>query len=219
MAKKVAVILSGCGFLDGAEVRESVAVLWALDTHDAEVECFSIDQPQMHVVDHLKQEPNNETRNVLTESARIARGQIKPVSKLNIADFDAIAFPGGFGVAKNLCNFAAKGPDAEVVSEVKNLIVGAYEGGKPILAVCIAPALVGLALKDKAKLSMTLGAEGDAAEALRTMGHEHTATQVNEFIVDEKHKVITTAAYMFDDARLKDLFKGVGDAVEKLLKI
>lgn len=217
--KSVAVILSGCGFLDGAEIRESVAVLWALDVHNCDVACFSLNQKQTDVVNHISQEALPESRNVLQESARIARGKIKPIEELQTNDFDALAFPGGFGVAKNLCDFAMKGAEARVSPKVEEVIQSFYANKKPILGVCIAPALLGLALKKQAKLQLTLGATGEASAELEKLGHVHEPKQVHEVCVDTANKIVTTPAYMFDDAKLKDLFVGVDSAVEKALAL
>ena len=118
MSKKVAVILSGCGFKDGGEIYEATLTLLALDEADAVVQCFAPDMPQLHVVNHLTGEEMPESRNVLVEAARLARGHIRPVTEARVADFDALIIPGGFGAAKNLCNFAVKGSDMTVQPEV-----------------------------------------------------------------------------------------------------
>lgn len=118
MSKKVAMILSGCGVYDGSEIHETVLTLLRLSQQGAQVQCFAPDKPQMHVLNHLNGEEMNEQRNVLVESARITRGEVKDVRELKASDFDALILPGGFGVAKNLSDFAVKGSDCTVDADV-----------------------------------------------------------------------------------------------------
>lgn len=212
--KTVAVILSGCGYLDGAEIRESVGVLWALSQHDVAVEIFAPDAPQVVVTNHFSGKATGETRNMLAEAARIARGKIRPLSQLLDMHYDALVMPGGFGVAKNLCTFAAEGAAGKVlfpdiVREMKSMLAD----GTPICAICISPALVGLALKGE-KLTLTLGAEGAGADEMRKLGHTHVVTKPSEICVDEPHHLVTTPAYMYDDAPLNEVFVGIKQAID-----
>ncbi|MBN2326877.1 MAG: isoprenoid biosynthesis glyoxalase ElbB [Candidatus Omnitrophica bacterium] len=195
---QVAVVLSGCGVYDGAEIHEAVLTLLYLDKAGAQVQCFAPDKPQAHVVNHLTGQPApEESRNVLVESARIARGEIKPLSELNMDFFDAVIFPGGFGAAKNLCTFASDGGDCQIEPDAQRVIEEAVEEGKVIGAICIAPALVARALKGKErKPIVTIGTDAAAAGALRAMGSENLPKSVNEIAVDEKNKIVTTPAYM-----------------------
>lgn len=217
MAKKIAVVLCGSGYLDGSEVRESVGVLWSLSDLNTEVQCFAPDANQHHVMNTLKQEEaTNETRNMLVESARIARSDVKPLTELNINEFDGLAIPGGFGVAKNLCTFAFEGSGASIDESMKSLVTAFHQAKKPILAVCIAPALVGLALQGT-KLELTLGAAGEASAELEKLGHTHCEHAAHEFHHDKANKIISTPAYMYDSASLKDIFTGIRSAAEAFL--
>jgi enhancing lycopene biosynthesis protein 2 len=153
MAKtpQIAVLLSGCGHLDGAEIREAVLTLLTLDQHGAKAHCIAPNAPQHHVVNHLKGQEAQGTRNILEESARIARGEILDLAQAKVADYDALIMPGGFGVAKNHCSFAFNGADADVRPDVAAFLGGFFEARKPVGAICIAPALVALALGKQGK--------------------------------------------------------------------
>ncbi len=217
--KTVAVILSGCGYLDGAEIRESVGVLWALSQHPVTVEIFAPDAPQISVMNHYSTKAVGETRNILAESARIARGNIKPLSELSDLHYDTLIMPGGFGVAKNLCTFATEGAMGTITyRELEYAIKQSYRNGLPIGAVCIAPALIGFALKGE-KLGLTLGAEGPEAEELRKLGHTHFETQPNEIYIDAAHKIVTTPAYMYDQAPLNEVFVGIKALVDQVISM
>jgi len=217
--KTIAVILSGCGYLDGAEIRESIATLWALSQHDVNVKIFAPDAPQVVVMNHFSGKATSETRNMLIEAARIARGKIEPLSELKNLDYDAMIMPGGFGVAKNLSTFGVEGAEGSVLfKELATDIIGMHSDGRPIGAICIAPALVGLALKGR-KLELTLGAEGSAAEEIRKMGHTHFETKPNEIHVDEANKIVTTPAYMYDDAPINEVFEGIRLLAEEVLRL
>ncbi|HLW57458.1 MAG TPA: isoprenoid biosynthesis glyoxalase ElbB [Bacteriovoracaceae bacterium] len=213
--KKIAVVLGGSGFKDGSEIRESVLTLLALDEADVQFDCFAPDDNQYDVVNCLTGEAMNEKRNLLVEAARIARGHIKPVTELKASDYDGVMFPGGFGVAKNLCTFAFKGSEGEVRADVNNVIHDFYNAKKPIGAICIAPALIALSLKGK-NLNLTLGSEGEAAEEIKKLGHRHTVTKPHECVVDRENKIVTSPAYMYDDARLKDIKKGIAEVVKAI---
>ena len=193
--KKVGVLLSGCGFLDGCEIHESVLTLLYLDQKGAEIICMAPDIPQAHVINHLTQQEMEETRNVLVESARIARSNIRNIKDVKVDDIDALIIPGGFGAAKNLSDFAFKGPEGAVNPDVKKLIEEIVSKGKPIGALCIAPATVGMALKEKAP-EVTIGNHEETIGALKAMGVKHRVCAVDEITVDEKNKIVTTPAYM-----------------------
>jgi enhancing lycopene biosynthesis protein 2 len=219
MAQRVAVILSGCGYLDGSEIREAVGALWALSKEGAEVQCFAPSGDQPDVIDHLTGTPSSgEYRNMLRESARIARGKIKPLSEYDVKEFDALVMPGGFGAAKNLSTFATDGAKGTVDATVQEAIRQTHGAGKPICAICIAPAVVALALSDK-KLQLTVGESGGAAQNLEKVGHEHVERDAHEWHVDEENKIVTTPAYMYDDAPLHKIFEGIEGAVKAMLSL
>ncbi|MCM2321770.1 MAG: isoprenoid biosynthesis glyoxalase ElbB [Oligoflexia bacterium] len=216
---KVAVVLCGSGFKDGSEIRESVGVLWALSHHPVEVQCFAPDAPQEEVVNCLTgQTMSGETRNMLVEAARIARGQVRPLTELRPEDFDAIILPGGFGAAKNLCSFASEGSRATVRPELAAILRGMYAARKPIGAVCIAPAIVALALKGE-KLELTVGTRCETSEELEKLGHRHIERRAHECHVDEAHRVVTTPAYMQDRAPLHEIFTGIRALVDEVVRL
>ena len=219
---KVAVLLAGCGHLDGAEVRESVLALLALDQHGATVQCIAPNAPQFHVINHVTGEPvPGATRNILEESSRIARlGQCLDLALAKVADYDALVMPGGYGVAKNHCSFAFKGAEADVRPDVAAFVKGFFDANKPVGAICIAPALVALALHQMHdSATLTLGNDAGCATALGQLGQINQSTpDATEIVIDEAHKLITTPAYMFDDARLGDVWLGIERCVAEVLK-
>ncbi len=210
MAAKVAVVLSGCGYLDGAEIQESVFTLYFLDRAGVGFSCFAPDKPQMHVVNHLTGDPTDEVRNVLVESARIARGDIQDIAQAKMSDFDALVLPGGFGVAKNLSEFATKGPETSVDANLVRLVKEAVEAKKPIVAICIAPAVLAAALKQVgAAATLTIGNDAGTAQAIAALGSHHQDCPVEQTVVDETNKIISTPAYMLGPDP-----KGVGAGIE-----
>lgn len=193
--QKIAVILSGCGVFDGAEIHESVLSLLYIEKMGASYQCFAPDMSQLHVINHLTGEVvESESRNVLVESARIARGEVKPVTELNAEDFDALIVPGGFGAAKNLCNFAVAGADNQIQPDVLKACKAFAALGKPAGYACIAPALMTHVYGDRIKL--TIGTDKDTAAALNQAGANHQYCAVDKVIVDEANNVVSTPAYM-----------------------
>jgi enhancing lycopene biosynthesis protein 2 len=211
--KKVGVILSGCGFKDGAEIQESVLTLLAIQKQNAEYLCFAPDIEQHHVTDHLTGENSDESRNVLTESARIARGNISPLSDFKPSDFDALILPGGFGAATNLSTFAFDGGDCTVNEEVAGAIRGMVEQKKPIGALCIAPAIMAKLLDG---VELTIGSDEGTAEALRGMGAKHKNADFTEIVIDEKYKLVTTPCYMLD-SKVTYIAEGAENLVKAVL--
>ncbi|MBU0756172.1 MAG: isoprenoid biosynthesis glyoxalase ElbB [Planctomycetes bacterium] len=210
---KIGVVLSGCGVYDGAEIHESVITMLALDRLGAEIVCMAPDTDQMHVMNHLTGKPaEGEKRNVLVESARIARGNIRDIAKVKGKDLDGFIVPGGFGAAKNLCNFATAGADCKAHPEVARVLTEAREAGKPIGAICIAPALLARIFgADKPEL--TIGTDAGTAAAMEKMGACHADHQVDEIHVDESNKMISTPAYM-----LAQSISQAASGIEKLVK-
>lgn len=216
---KVAVILSGCGFLDGSEIHEAVLTLLALDRAGVEVTCLAPDVAQAGVTDHATKATVKETRNVLAEAARIARSSIVEIGKAKAGAFDAVALPGGYGAAKNLSNFASAGVNAKVEPKTAQFLRDAFRAKKPIGAWCIAPATLAAALKDeKAGVTLTIGSDKGTAEALEALGAKHVDCPVDGICVDERNQIVTTPAYMYD-ARIADVAKGIDKAVAALLKM
>ena len=216
---RVGVCLSGCGVFDGSEIHESVLTLLALDRGDAEVLCMAPDMPQMHVIDHRTGKPTGEQRNALTEAARIARGKIVPLAQVRARELDALILPGGFGAAKNLCDFAVAGADAKARADLQRLLREMLAARKPIGAVCIAPAAVAAALKGSGtSVTLTIGDDADTARALEAMGARHEPCPVDEFRVDVQHRIVSTPADMYD-ARLRDVAQGVERLVAEVLRL
>lgn len=223
MAKtpKVAVLLAGCGHLDGAEVQEAVLTLLALDQHGASFQCIAPNAPQHHVVNHVTGEPvPGAARNILEEASRIARvGQCLDLARAKAGEYDALLMPGGYGVAKNHCSFAFKGAEAEVRPDVAAFVRDFFEARKPVGAICIAPALVALALAGRESADLTLGNDAGCTAALTKLGqHPKDTANAREVVVDEAHKLVTTPAYMFDDARLSDVWVGIERCVAEVLR-
>lgn len=221
-APKAAVLLAGCGHLDGAEIREAVLTLLALDQHGVDFQCLAPDAPQHHVVDHRTGQPvPGVTRNMLEEASRIARvGQCGDLAKANPGDYDLLLLPGGYGVAKNHCGFAFKGAEADVRPDVAAFVKAFFTAGKPVGAICISPALVALCLAGQgASADMTLGSGQGTAEALARLGQRHRSVpSAREVVIDEALRLVTTAAYMFDDARLSDVWVGIERCVAETLR-
>lgn len=212
----VAVVLSGCGVFDGAEIHESVFTLYALDKRGAHYQCFAPDIDQAHVVNHLTGDVSEgEHRNVLVESARIARGAIKPLSQFDAKGFDAIAFPGGFGAAKNLSSFAFDGADCSVDPDVERALKDMVAAGKPIAALCITPAVVAKVLGGA---DVTIGQDEGTASAIEAMGAHHTPTGHVGVVVDPNYKLVTAPCYMLDST-ISQIADGADAAIEALLAI
>ena len=218
MGKKVGVILSGCGVYDGSEIHEAVLTMLALDRRGATMVLCAPDMAQMHVVNHLTGEvAEGEERNVLVESARIARGEIRDLAEVRADELDALILPGGFGAAKNLCDFAVKGADCEVHPGVARLVREVHGQGKPVAAVCIAPALLARVLGGEAP-ELTIGTDEATAGALEAMGARHVACPVKEFVVDRDRKLVSTPAYMLGQS-ISEVAEGIDRCVEALLDL
>ena len=218
--KKIGVILSGCGVYDGAEIHESVITLLAIDKLGAEALCMAPNKNQMHIVNHLTGAvEEGETRNVLVESARIARGQIRDMKDVTAKDFDALILPGGFGAAKNLCDFAVKGVDCVVDPEVRRLVLETLAAKKPVGAICIAPALLAAIQGDgKGRPRVTVGTDKSTAQAIGAMGACHVECQVEEFVVDTENKIVTTPAYMLAK-RISEAAEGIEKLVKEVIRL
>lgn len=216
---KIAVLVAGCGHLDGAEINETVMTLLALRLQGLKPEAFGINKPLADTLDHLLRQPQLEApRNGLREAARILRGDICDISHLNPSDFSGLAIPGGFGVAKNFCSFATDGKNAEIQPEIENVLSQFIKLKRPILAVCIAPALVGLVarkLSPPKSFRMTLGlSDNSASQVCREMGHEMVSCPPEACVVDPAHKLVTTPAFMHDTS-IETIWPGINKAVSQ----
>jgi enhancing lycopene biosynthesis protein 2 len=210
--KKIGVLLAGCGVKDGSEIHEATLTLYFLSKHGAEYICMAPGKDQFDVVNHVTEEATGETRNVLLESARIARGNIRDVSTVTADEIDAIIIPGGFGAAKNLCTFAKDGPECSADPDVSRLLLDLYANQKPIGALCIAPALLAKIFGKSHSVELTIGSDPGTASALERMGAKHTEAAVDAIVVDAQNRIVTTPCYM-----LAQSIREVGDGVEKLV--
>ncbi len=217
MRKKVGVLLSGCGVYDGTEIQEAVLTLLALDRAGAESVCMAPNMDKLHVVNHVTQEVVDEKRNVLLESARIARGDIKDLKDVHASDLDALIIPGGFGAAKNLSDFAVKGSEANVHSDVKRILQEMVAAGKPIGAMCIAPATLTKALSE-IRPEVTIGNDPATASAIEAMGGLHKKCTVESVYIDQKNKIVTTPAYMLGPG-IKDIAAGIESLVDQVISM
>lgn len=213
--KKFAVILAGCGVYDGAEIHEAVLTLLAIDKHGASFQCFAPDMNQAHVINHLLGEESQETRNVLVESARIARGNIKPLHEYNPESFDGLIIPGGFGAAKNLCDWAFKGDDCSVNPDVQKAIIATFQAKKPIGAMCIAPVILAKLIQGT---NLTTGQDPASAGFIEKMGNKHTGTTHGEVVIDHEKKLFTTPCYMLD-ASISQIADGTENIVRAMLEV
>lgn len=214
--KRIAVLLSGCGVFDGSEINEAVLSLLAIASQGASYQCFAPNIEQLHVVNHLTGEvESNQVRNVLVESARIARGEVLDTEQLNIELFDGLIIPGGFGAAKNLCDFAVKGALCQVNPIVDKFVQQFIAAGKPIGFICIAPVMIPHFVKGA---TGTIGQDADTAAAFEQMGGIHQVVNVDEIVVDEQHKIISTPAYMLAQS-IVEANQGIQKLVAKVIEL
>ena len=213
--KKFAVVLSGNGVFDGAEIHEATLTLWAIKKNAATYEVFAPDIPQYHVINHITGEEMNEARNVLVESARITRGKIQDLRNFRVADFDALIFPGGFGAAKNLSNFAFKGASCEVNTDVAKAVKGMHDLKKPIGALCISPVILAKVLGN---IEITIGQDTGTADAVEKLGARHINAGHGEVVCDNENKIFTTPCYMLD-ADIVQIANGAENIVKSMLNV
>lgn len=213
--KKVAVILCGSGVFDGTEIHEAVLSLLAIRQQGAQYTCFAPDKPQLHVINHLTGEvAENETRNILVESARIARGEVKPITQCQVDEFDALIVPGGFGAAKNLCTFAIDGANCQADEEVLSVCRAFAKANKPAGYACIAPALAAMVYGNDVKL--TIGHDADTAAGVNALGASHVDCPVEDIVIDNDVKLVTTPAYMLAQD-IVEAQKGINKMVQTVL--
>ncbi len=211
--KKFAVILSGCGVNDGAEIHEAVLTLYAISSLGGCYKCFAPDI-KLDTINHITGKPDGSQRSVLEEAARISRGEIEPLSKFNEKDFDALVLPGGFGAAKNLCTYATDGVKHTVNAEVEKALKDVYEAGKPIGAMCIAPVLVAKVFPGSI---LTIGSDPNTAKDIEQMGCEHSITNKGEVCIDIDNNIYTTACYM-QDTNIAEIGVSTKNLIEAMLE-
>ena len=215
MSKKVAVVLAGCGVYDGSEIHEAVLTLLALDREGAGYQCFAPDMAQLHVINHATGAvAKGESRNVLIEAARIARGEVKDVADARVEDFDALLVPGGFGAAKNLCDFAVKGSAMAVQPDFLRFAQAMHKAGKPIGMMCIAPTMAAKIFG--AGVECTIGNDVETAAAIEAMGGKHVVCPVQKAVIDKRNKLVTTPAYMLAQS-IGEAADGINECVSSVL--
>lgn len=212
--KKFAIILSGSGVYDGSEIHETVLTMLAVKKQKADYKMFAPNTSQYHVVNHLTSDIMKETRNVLVESARIARGDIYPLSDFKVEDIDAVIIPGGFGAAKNLSTFAIEGEKFTILPEIEDVLIKTHDAGKPIGALCIAPVILAKIFGD---VKLTIGNDEKTASTVEKLGAIHLRTSHGQIVVDHEKKIYTTPCYMLD-ANLIQIESGIGSLVSAMLE-
>ena len=212
--KKFAVVLAGCGVYDGAEIHEATMALYAIAQQGATYQIFAPDITQHHVINHITGEEMSEKRNVLIEAARIARGKILALSEFKATDYDALIFPGGFGVAKNLCTFALDGANCKVDPEVERVITETHKAKKPIGALCISPVLLAKVINNS---EVTIGHDKTTSEAIEALGAKHKTTTHGEVTIDSENLLFTTPCYMLD-ATIVDIATGASAIIKEMMK-
>jgi len=213
---KIAVVLSGCGVFDGAEIHESVLTLWSLEQNKVDYDCLAPNVQQAHVINHMTGEEMAESRNVLVEAARISRGAIIDVAKASADDYDALIFPGGFGAAKNLSDFAFKGADCCINPDVLAFAQKFASANKPMGFICIAPAMIPKIFNET--IDLTIGSDKETAKAINQMGGHHVECPVTEMVVDEQHKVVSTPAYMLAE-NISQAASGISKLVKEVIRL
>lgn len=214
MKKKIAIIIGGCGHRDGSEIHETTMTMLAVEEHGATYQMFAPNRNQYHVLNHLDGTEMHEQRNMLVEAARIARGNILPLENFDVNRFDAVIFPGGFGVAKNFFNYAFKGMDCEVDEQIAHIIQSVHQAGKPIGALCISPVLMAKILGN---ITVTIGQDAKTARDIEQMGATNVNTSNGDVVTDKKNKIFSTPCYMLD-ANLVDIHEDAYNLVEAMME-
>ena len=213
--KKFALILAGCGVYDGSEIHETTLSMYAIAKRNCAYEIYAPDVEQHHVVNHITGDEMDEKRNVLIESARIARGKIKPMNEFDASQFDILLIPGGFGAAKNLSTYGFKGVDLTVNEQVAKAVRDMVNQEKPIGALCMSPVIIAKVLRN---VKLTIGSDQTTKKDIVTMGSEHVDTTHGQVIVDEKYKVATTPCYMLEGS-IDQIGLGAENVVDKLIEM
>lgn len=226
MAKKIGVLLSGSGVYDGSEIHETTLALLAIAQHGGEAVCLAPDVDQHHVINHITGEEMNESRNVLIESARIARGNIQAVSATAVNELDALVIPGGFGTAKNHTKWAFEGPEGEINSAVKSLITQVVSAQKPLVGLCMAPTTIAKALEGTdIHASLTVGTQSQPSpyeieaisQGMEKVGAKAEMKSVQEILVDSENRIITAPCYMME-ASIVDVHNNIQQAIKALFE-
>lgn len=213
--KKIAVVLSGCGVMDGSEIHEAVTAMLAIEQQGGVYHCFAPEGEQSVVMNHVTKQPSDEKRRMPVEAARIARGDISSLKSFKVSDYDAVLFPGGMGAVLNLCDFAHKGKDCAVHPDVERVVKEMHAAGKPIVALCIAPVLIARILGN---VTVTIGNDPETSMAIKAMGGTPEICSAAQVCIDKKNKIITTPCYMLDQS-LKEVAQSTSNAVKDLMEM
>lgn len=221
---KIGLLLSGCGVYDGAEIQEAILSLLAIEEAGHEAVCIAVNKNQYHVINHLNGEEMPETRNMMVEAARIARGNIHEISTITPSEIDALVIPGGFGSAKNFTSWAFDGPEATILPEVKLLLVNLFNIGKPIVALCVSPVVVAKAFEDSGvNINLTIGTNQEKSpydissfnQGLNKIGAHTEMKNIQEILIDQKNKIITAPCYMME-ASILEIRNNIKQAIEAI---
>lgn len=217
--KRIGVLLAGCGVKDGSEIHEATLTLLYLAQGGAEILCMAPDAPQPAVIDHRTGAPESAQRNMLSEAARIARGEIRPLEDVTADQLDGMIIPGGMGAALNLCDYGQRGRDFSVREDVADLLRALHRQGKPIGAICIAPViLAGLFGRDGIPVEVTIGADDGVAADITAWGARHVVRSVSEAHIDRAHAIATCPAYMLGQSPA-DIAPGIAQVVSAVLEL
>lgn len=224
---KIGVLLSGCGVYDGAEIHEAVFSLLAIEEKGFDATCIGVNKDQHHVVNHISGTEMDEKRNMLTEAARIARGNITDISDLNLDDIDGLIIPGGFGSAKSLTSWAFDGPDGKIIKEVKDLILKLIACQKPIIALCVSPVVISKALESSEfKANLTIGSNQEKSpydidgfkNGLEKTGVSVSMKTIKEINIDYENKIISAPCYMME-ASILEIRNNIKQAVDAMAEL
>jgi enhancing lycopene biosynthesis protein 2 len=223
----IGILLSGCGVYDGTEIQEAVLSMLAITEAGHDYKCISVNKNQYHVVNHLTGETMDENRNMMVESARIARGEVQDINEISPAIIDGLVIPGGFGAAKNFTTWAFNGPDSDILPEVKLLIVNLVNAGKPIAALCVSPVVIAKALQNSnIQPTLTLGTTKEQSpyniedfhKGVESIGAKTEEKPITDILVDYDNKIITAPCYMMN-ANILEVKNNIKKAVNQLIKM
>ena len=227
---KFAMILSGCGGMDGSEVHEAVSLMIAVKQLGCKYTCFALNEPQKYVInvnhDIGTQQQTSETRNMLLEAGRLNHGLIHDLKKLNVSQFDGLVLPGGYGTGTSLSNFiecdgqtCKKNIDYIVKDEIKDVIQEFNKQKKPIFAGCMAPILVNGSLTG-VTIMTDIGLY--TKEIIEKHKNSYKVCNAGEVCVDFENKIVTVPFYMTPKVEIDTIFdesiKGISELIKMLKK-
>lgn len=211
MTNRIALFLSGSGYLDGSEITEATSLIIALSKYGIAVDFFAPNRNQSDVVNHNTNQESSESRNILIESARITRGNVLPLDEFNAELYNAVVLPGGFGAVKNFTTFLQDGHNAQLHSDIKKALENAIFHKLWIVGICAAPLVIALALRDLniENSTISFGDQNNSVDFINALNHwkiKHAETKIDEHHIDYHNKLITSGAYMFHDASPYDIY-------------